>query len=263
MLCWTSEEEKICLWVERAGSQMWCGWKESGEEQIGLVSNGLLVAPCYAPESKTLDSLSKWNKTGVVSNVGYFRVWGWVVGCAQCRWYQVLEYLPATAIISSWHPSGENSSSWMLLVSEQIGCDCCCIKQGGSFELVWVFFHSSRKLSGHFIAILVEKSVTMGLECWACSWAGLASGVISLSDPNEIFRVKCKSCGGKWIEILKWSRNSAVCSSLRPSLLIGQICQLSAIKQPFYFFTARHCFNSLKAFCCGYKLKVWCSLQQH
>lgn len=36
-------------------------WMEgvSGEGQIGLVSNRLLVAPCNAQESKTLDSLSQ------------------------------------------------------------------------------------------------------------------------------------------------------------------------------------------------------------
>lgn len=79
----------------------------SEEGDTGLVSNRLLVAPCYAQESKTLDSLCKWNEAGVVSSVGYFRVWSWVVALLSAGGrYEVLEYLPATAKISPWHPSG-------------------------------------------------------------------------------------------------------------------------------------------------------------
>lgn len=247
------------VWME--GIREWV----SGGGEIGLVSSRLLVAPCCARESNALDSLSKWSEAGAVSYGGYFRVWVGLLGLLSASvLYQVLECLPATAAISSWHPSGENSSSWKLLVAEQIGCVHCCIKQEGSFEVVWVFYSLQQKAKWAFHCHLGRKIRNGGgLECCAHSGAGLASGVISSSDPNEVFRTKCKSCGGKWIEILKLPRNSAVCSSLQPSLLIGQICQLSAIKQPFYFFTARQCFNSLKAFCCGYKLKVWCSLQQH
>lgn len=60
------------------------------------------------------------------------------------------------------------------------------------------FIHSSSKLSGHFHCHLGRKIRNGGgLECCARSGAGLASGVISSSDPNEVFRTKCKSCGGK------------------------------------------------------------------
>lgn len=119
------------------------------------------------------------------------------------------------------------------------------------------FFHSSRKLSEHFIAILVEKSVTE----WVWS-SGLVLGQdLHLGLFHSVIQMKFS---GQNVNVVvgneqKASENSAVFSSVQPSLLIGQICQLSAIKQPFYFFTARQCFNSLKAFCCGYKLKVWCS----
>lgn len=56
----------------------------SEEGEIGFVSNRLLVVPCCAQESKTLDSFSKCSEAGVVSNMGYFRAWSWVVGFVQC-----------------------------------------------------------------------------------------------------------------------------------------------------------------------------------
>ena len=44
----------------------------SGEAELGVVSNTLfLVAPCCAREGKTLNSLSKQSKSGMVSNVGF------------------------------------------------------------------------------------------------------------------------------------------------------------------------------------------------
>lgn len=138
-------------------------WMEgvSGEGQISLVSNRLLVAPCNAQENKALDSLSQWSEAGVVSDVGYFRVWGWVVGSAQCKWYQVLEYLPTTAIINSWHPSGENSSSWMLLVSKQTGCDGCCIK-GREFWVGLGVFSLQQKAKWAFHCHLGRKTSNSG-----------------------------------------------------------------------------------------------------
>lgn len=145
-------------------------------------------------------------------------------------------------------------------------CSWCQSKQGviivvlntkGVLSGFGFFFHSSRKLSEHFIAILVEKSVTE----WVWS-SGLVLGQdLHLGLFHSVIQMKFS---GQNVKVVvgneqKASENSAVFSSVQPSLLIGQICQLSAIKQPFYFFTARQCFNSLKAFCCGYKLKVWCS----
>lgn len=66
--------------------------------------------PCEEQAScGSLLCFSECSEAGVVSSMGYFRAWSWVVGFVQCMVSGVRIFLPATAIISSWHPSGENS----------------------------------------------------------------------------------------------------------------------------------------------------------
>ena len=101
----------------------------------------------------------------MVSYGGYFRVWGWSAGFAQCK------CLVSGVGVFTWPCSNQlmapirgKQQQLKLLVAEQIGCVFIVVlNRKGALRWFGCFFPSSRKLSGHFIAILVEKSVTEGV----------------------------------------------------------------------------------------------------
>lgn len=85
-------------------------YQERGK--LALWSTGFLLLPVVLRRARLwtafLNEMKQvWSLMGVILGFGV----GLLGLLSASVLYQVLEYLPATAIISSWHPSGENSSS--------------------------------------------------------------------------------------------------------------------------------------------------------